>query len=367
MSEYDDGIFSLNAAHQEEQVGDSHQRQKLDTAIEIIRKKEIEWHLQSEIKRSTLLTYQSAYRHYAAARESARLSGTEFHYYVENQSSRNVVVAAIERYILLRTKRAVLISDAVALAIIRDSIATDIRIVSELKSSHKKIDFEKEKPFDFWREKLALLERYHPNWREELVKKMSRSKYYDCVLVQSICGCRTEELLSGVVITLTESGDCILGVKTAKMRAGDDSTSMRYIRSSDSRLRSLAGTVRLSLPSSDDMTNWERACAERKVKNNFRQTITNLSERLFGIGITPKAFRCGVASDLRSVGASTTEVSEFLGHASTACANTYSARLNSRGRARRVPAQLETARVQVFSRPMSEQLLARSRTPGFCP
>lgn len=350
---------------------DDHLRLKaIQKAQLIVQNRKEEWGLQSELTSASLLTYENAMRRYWAIREEAKQKGMQA-FLPLNKNSRNVLAAAIQRSILERVERATGINDQQELSEIFKSITEDFEVLARLKSCSGTDSDDNEPPIDFMKQRLVLLERFRPNWREDLLEYMADSKYAKFVLIQTITGCRSEELVRGVEIGLGVFGEYLIRLDTAKQRAGSQGNTIRVVRSSDPRLAGLLGRHCLTEGLYRGLIGIHRARAEYKVKNNYRQTISNSARRLFGIAVTPKMFRCCAAADLRAHGARTSEVAEFLGHSSTACANGYSRELNVRSPARvqrrEKVASLKSPRLKVESKPLSESLinrLAASTSPG---
>lgn len=314
------------------------------------------WKMSANVSDASLLTYAQVMDQYSAQKNQAKNDGVAFELWSDNKNTRGVFATAIRRDVL---DRLLLLSQSktkgeydVLLAEIKDDLH---QVEAMLKRSREETK-SKKSTINFWIMRLSIVEKYFPNWRDRLQARMANSKYAGCVAVQRVTGCRTEELVLGATVTKVAKGEYCISINTAKQRAANPSNRVRVIKSNDTSLEPFIGLVKLDVPASLEDTALGRARAVAKAKNNYKQAMSNASKRLFKVSITPKSFRSSMASDVRAAGASTVDVAEFLGHASTACANRYTRGLNARGKARSAPAKLESARVKVQSKPISTSL-----------
>lgn len=324
------------------------------------------WGMQPTISGATQLSYENALVQYAKQKQSAINEGIEFVLDIPNKNSRTVFTAAIRRSSLARLLAAGQAETvAQAMQIMRD-VTEDLQQVDAMLARQKSAEKSSKFEINLWTMRIAGLEKIYPDWRDRLQRKMAQSKYAACFAVQRASGCRTEELIRGVLVTKVAEGEYQIHINTAKQRAANTDNRVRIIKSFDQALEAYVGEVKLPVELGVSDSDLDKAKAIAKAKNNYKQTMSNTSKRLFGLSITPKAFRSCMASDLRAAGASTVGVAEFLGHASTACANRYSRGLNVRGKARTSPAVLESARVKVQPKSISKSLLdARTISAAF--
>ena len=331
--------------------------------------------LASSISDSTNLTYQRASKQYFKEKEEARLSGQKFEFDRCRANSRMVYAAAVRRNAIERLRQIVSAKTDSEVREILFEIGFDLAQVENMlaryrgKKTHETIEKIELK------DRLRVLEKIWPDWRSRLQSSMAKSKYIKCLIVQMTIGCRSEELVAGVRVEKVGRQVYELSVVTSKQRGASPDERIRVFSSTNPALEHCVGLVKLHVehsPGAGDGENEkiQRAMAIEKAKNSYRMTISNASIRLFGISITPKAFRYSISADVRSVGGSTANVAEFLGHGSTACANMYSRKMNTRGKARAHPPTLKVARKRVESKPLSKALVAKigqqdTSTPKF--
>lgn len=320
-----------------------------------------QWRICDEISGASLLAYENSMRRYAKQKEMAKIEQTAFVLDQKNRNARLIYSAAIRRNALQELK---MLSEAESIGVAHQRLAKisdDLKQVDNMKAKYKSQKISNTITSE-WMVRISVIEKHHPNWRDDLLSQMAGSKYEDCCLVQRVTGCRTEELVRGVKIARHENGRYLIHLSTAKQRAAVKDDRVRIIRSDNPALERFVGEVKLKVDYSSlkNKTGIEltlaRAAAELKAKKNYRMTVANTSKRLFGLPITPKAFRSCITADLRSEGRRTVEIAEFLGHNSTACTNRYSRGLNIRGKGRKKPSVLEQARVKVSAKALSQSL-----------
>jgi len=338
----------------------------VEFANELIRKFKKKYGLSELIAGSSKLAYRRATAEYNREKAVAKRVGARFEFDRQNKNSRTVSSAAIRRNAIERLQQIERAKTNSEVDEIIREVKFDLYQIDSMMAKYRGDNNESiGKPkLNSWKGNLRKLENMHPNWRDELQSRMDKSKYANCVAVQRATGCRTEELIRGVrVVKIDDTYE--LTVNTAKQRVENPDNRLRVIRSTDARLEQSLGEVKLVVEEvvrdgkSDVEYDSALSLAIEKAKKNYRMTMSNVAKRLFGISITPKGFRCAIATDLRASGANTVGVAEFLGHGSTACANTYTKGLNARGKARGEPAVLESPRKKVEANPLSKTLAAR--------
>jgi site-specific recombinase XerD len=325
-----------------------------------------EWKLSAQISDSTQLNYQNAMVQLTKQREQAKISGKEFVLDYPNKNTRAMFASAIRRDAM---RRLLLVPDMDSNESAKKLLAevqADLKQVEEMIARHKNTSKPTKSSVSDWTIGLSALEKIRPHWRNELQLKMAKSKYVALLAIQRATGCRTEEFVRGVTVAKAGEGEYLITIDTAKQRPANRDNRIRVIKSFDRRLEPFIGLVKLYVDTKETDAPEVRANAIKLAKNNYKQTLMNTSKRLFGMAISPKAFRSSMASDLRAVGATIIGVAEVLGHGTTDCANRYSRGLNVRGKARSAPVVLETARVKVQSKPISASL-ANSKKQALVP
>lgn len=325
-----------------------------------------EWKMSAQISDSTRLNYQNAMVQLAKQREQAKISGITFVLDYPNKNTRAVFASAIRRDAMQRLLRVPDMDSLEDARKLLTEVQADLKQVEEMIARHKNTSKSKKSSVSDWTIGLSALEKIRPRWRDELQLKMAKSKYAALFAIQRASGCRTEELVRGVTVVKTSEGEYLITIDTAKQRAANVDNRVRVIKSFDTRLEPFVGLIRLDIQTNETDAPEVRANAIKLAKNNYKQTLMNTSKRLFGLAISPKAFRASMASDLRAIGATTVGVAEVLGHSTTDCANRYSRGLNVRGKGRSIPVVLETARVKVQSKPISASL-ANSKKRSLIP
>lgn len=323
-----------------------------------------EWKLSAQISDSTRLNYQNAMVQLNKQKEHAIIKGTAFVLDYPNKNTRALFASAIRRDAMQRLLQ---VPDMDSIASARKLLAeiqADLMQVETMIARHKITPKSKKSSLSDWIIRLSALEKIRPRWRDELQLKMAKSKYAALFAIQRASGCRTEELVRGVTVSKAGDGEYLIAIDTAKQRVANKDNRVRVVKSADKRLEPFIGLVKLEVQTKATDPPEVRANAIKLAKNNYKQTLMNASNRLFGLAISPKAFRSSMASDLRAAGATIVDVSEVLGHGTTDCANKYSRGLNVRGKGRSTPVVLETARVKVQSKPISASLAnSKKRAP----
>lgn len=314
------------------------------------------WKLSAQISDSTRLNYRNAMVQLAKQREKAKISGKTFVLDYPNKNTRAVFASAIRRDAMERLLHAPDLDSIESARKLLVEVQVDLMQVEEMIARNKNTPKMKKSSVGDWIIGLAELEKIRPHWRDELQLKMAKSKYAALLAILCASGCRTEELVRGVTVTKAREGEYLITIDTAKQRVTNTGNRVRVVRSFDRKLEPFIGLVKLDVKTKETDAPEVRANAIKLAKNNFKQTLMNTSERLFGMAISPKAFRSCMASDLRAGGATTVGVAEVLGHGTTDCANKYSRGLNVRGKGRSIPVLLESARVKVQSKPISASL-----------
>ena len=325
-----------------------------------------EWKMSAQISDSTRLNYQNALVQLNKQREQAKISGKEFVLDYPNKNTRAMFASAIRRDAMQRLLHVPDMDSIESAKQLLAEVQADLVQVEAMIARHKITPKSKKSLLSDWTIGLAVLEKIRPHWRDELLSKMARSKYAALLAIQCASGCRTEELVRGVTVAKVGEGEYLITIDTAKQRVANRNNRVRVIKSFDERLERFIGLVKLNVEIKETDAPELRANAIKLAKNNYKQTLMNASERIFGMAISPKAFRSSMASDLRAVGATIIGVAEVLGHGTTDCANKYSRGLNVRGKARSVPVVLERARVKVRSKPISASL-ANSKQRALVP
>ncbi|VVC82444.1 hypothetical protein [Sideroxydans sp. CL21] len=315
-----------------------------------------EWKMSAQISDSTRLNYQNAMVQLNKQREKAIINGVTFVLDYANKNTRAVFASAIRRDAMQRLLQVPDVDSIEGATKLLSDVQVDLLQVEAMIARHKITPKSKKSSLSEWTINLAALEKIRPRWRDELQLKMAKSKYAALLAIQRASGCRTEELVRGVTVTKAGEGEYLITIDTAKQRVANGDNRVRVIKSFDKRLEPFIGLVKLEVNTKETDPPEVRANAIKLAKNNYKQTIMNVSKRSFGMAISPKAFRASMASDLRAGGATTIGVAEVLGHGSTDCANKYSRGLNVRGKGRSAPVVLETARVKVQSKPISASL-----------
>jgi site-specific recombinase XerD len=321
------------------------------------------WKLSAQISDSTRLNYQNAMVQLNKQREQAKINGVTFVLDYPNKNTRAVFASAIRRDAMQRLLHLPHMDSIKSAKKLLTEVQVDLKQVEEMIARHKNIPKSKKSSVSDWTIGLAALEKIRPRWRDELQLKMAKSKYAALFAIQRASGCRTEELVRGVTVAKASEGEYLITIDTAKQRVANMDNRVRVIKSFDKRLEPFVGLVKLNVQTKETDAPELRANAIKLAKNNYKQTLMNTSKRLFGLAISPKAFRASMSSDLRAVGATTAGVAEVLGHGTTDCANKYSRGLNVRGRGRSIPVVLETARVKVQSKPISTSLANSKKRP----
>jgi len=307
----------------------------------------------SKVSDSTLLNYANAMSQLAQQKENAKTGGEDFKLDYDNKNTRTVFASAIRRDALNKLQTLGQDNTYSQAQHMLAEITHDLVQVEAMRAKYRAEPKSKKSSLSLWTLRLAKLEKVYPNWRDELQTKMAKSKYAGCIAVQRASGCRTEELVRGVKISRDGAGGYLIEIDTAKQRAVNKDNRIRIIRSTDRRLEQFLGLVKLEVERKNSKPSESRSNKIKKAKNAYKQAMMNASKRLFGLPVSPKAFRSSIASDLRAAGALTPEVAENLGHGDTACANRYSRGLNVRGKARSTPTSVVLARVKVQSKPVS--------------
>ncbi len=314
------------------------------------------WKLSAQISDSTRLNYQNTMVQLTKQKEQAKASGITFVLDYPNKNTRALFASAIRRDAMQRLLHVPELDSIDRARQLLTEVQADLKQVEEMIARHKSIPKSKKSSVSDWTIRLSALEKIRPRWRDELQTKMAKSKYAGLFAIQRASGCRTEELVRGVIVSKVCDGEYLISIDTAKQRATNEDNRVRVVRSFDERLERFIGLVKLDVETKETDPPELRANAIKLAKNNYKQTLMNTSKRLFGMAISPKAFRASMASDLRAGGATTIGVAEVLGHGTTDCANKYSRGLNVRGKGRSAPVVLESARVKVQSKPISASL-----------
>jgi integrase len=146
------------------------------------------------------------------------------------------------------------------------------------------------------------------DWRERLIVRMPN--YHPIVLTAAVCGCRPEELVAGVTLTV-EAGMLVAIIPGAKCsdRSGQPWRRLtwsvhdknRLVQFLISEVVRVGGDVLVTLKDAKQFSGAVSAAARREWPERARS-------------ITPYCFRHAFASDAKAAGASRDDVSRMLGH-----------------------------------------------------
>lgn len=168
----------------------------------------------------------------------------------------------------------------------------------------KKVDRRESKKKDLW--KLPM------EWREILAERMP--KYRDAVAITALCGCRPQELVNGVTVSVLD-GELkirILGAKVGK-DSGQEWREMVWKLPSENPLAILLGRVVMQKVG----VKGGQIIAKIDDPRAFSGAVRAAGRRAFpdfSHDITPYSMRHQVASDMKNAGLGD-EISAALGHA----------------------------------------------------
>ena len=175
---------------------------------------------------------------------------------------------------------------------------------------------------------LREIARKYPKWRSMILSACARSPYADAIQAMSLVGCRPEEVVTGILLSINSSGKVHAFIQGAKV-THQSGQSWRNIPLDLSKLPGpwlealeIEGSYRIDVKSKDGL-------------RNYLQRLS--AKTLPGVpAVTAYVFRHALVGELRAGGAQAEEIASVLGHRVSETQAAYGPR-GRRSRGQRAP------------------------------